>query len=72
MAVLQHGKYIIVARPHLDENLGVWVPYASVAWQDDEGYRFHRFTNLIRTFLTQEEAEGFGMVVARAWLEKER
>lgn len=70
MAVLEYRKHILVSRPRLDENLGVWLPYASVAWQGDDGYRFQRFSDLGKTFISEEEALAFGFLVARAWVDE--
>jgi hypothetical protein len=35
----------LISRPSYDEKLGVWRPYASVAWDGDK-YHFHQLTNL--------------------------
>jgi hypothetical protein len=71
MAVLEYRKHILVSRPHLDQQLGLWIPYASVAWQGVDGYRFHRFTNLVQTFKTEEDAEVFGFGAARTWVDEQ-
>jgi hypothetical protein len=71
MAVLHYKKHIVISRPRLDENLGLWIPYISVAWQADDGFRFRRFSDLAQTFLTEEEGEAFGLVVARNWVDEQ-
>jgi hypothetical protein len=43
-----------------------------VFWQGKEGFQFHRFTDLEQTFPTEEEAEAFGLAVARAWIDSEK
>ena len=43
---------------------------ASVYWQGEGSVQFHRFTDLVKTFLTEEEAEAFGFAVARAWVDE--
>jgi hypothetical protein len=71
MAVLGYRKYILVSRPHLDQHLGLWIPYASAYWQGAGPMQFHRFSDLARTFLTEEEAEAFGFGIARAWVDEQ-
>jgi hypothetical protein len=72
MAVLEYRKHILVSRPHLDQLLGLWVPYASVAWQGDDGYQFQRFSDFNTTFNSEKEAEYFGLRIARIWVDEQQ
>jgi hypothetical protein len=67
MAGILDGIYILISRPRYDEKLGVWHPYASIAWDGDK-YHYHQLTNLGKSFETKEEAEAFGFVAARTWI----
>ena len=70
MAVLEYRKHILVSHPHLNELLGLWIPYASVAWDAEQGFRFRHFSALGKTFISEVEAEGFGILTARAWVDE--
>ena len=35
MAAVVYGKYMLISRPHHDENLRVWFAYASISWYGD-------------------------------------
>lgn len=72
MAVRQYGGYTLVSRPYLDTHLAVWIPYASVLRNDPGAFVYHRFTELDQTFLTEEAAEAYGFMVARAWVDQKR
>ena len=70
MSALQYGKYVLISRPHYDDNFGAWLPYASVAW-DGETFHYqqlHDFENKI--FETEDEALAFGFVAAQDWIEE--
>jgi hypothetical protein len=71
MAAILYGIYILVSRPRYDEKLGVWLPYASVSW-DGNKYQYHQLTSLGKSFDTQEEAEAFGFVAARGWIDEHK
>jgi hypothetical protein len=72
MALVEYGRYTLISRPHFDASLRVWVPYASIYWHVDDGFRCHRLTDFNDTFSGQEEAVAFGFAAARAWIDKER
>jgi hypothetical protein len=54
ISAILYETYILISRPRYDEKLGVWLPYASVAWNSDK-YHYHQLTNLGKSFETQEE-----------------
>jgi hypothetical protein len=66
MGSQRYGKYGITSRPHLDPVRGVWLSYASVTWQDENGMHYYQFNNE-KTFDNEEEALAFGFIVARAF-----
>ena len=70
MAVLEYRKHILVSRPRLDHHLGVWTPHASIAWNAEHGFRFRHFSNLDKTFISEVEAEEFGILIARIWVDE--
>ncbi len=72
MALVEYGRYTLISRPHFDASLRAWVPYASIYWHVDDGFRCHRLTDFNDTFSGQEEAVAFGFAAARAWIDKER
>jgi hypothetical protein len=72
-AARAHGKYILISRPHYDEKMGAWVPYAACFADeipDDENFYYRRFNDLNSTFQTEEQALSFGFIVARAWVDE--
>ena len=71
MSALQHGKYVLISRPHYDNKLEAWLPYVSVAW-DCEKFHYHQLHGLdeSKTFKTEDEALTFGFTAARAWIDK--
>ena len=72
MPVVEYGRYMVISRPRFDASLGVWVPYASVYWHVDDGFRCHRLTDFNDTFIAEEEALAFGFAAARRWINQER
>ena len=71
MAGILYGIYILISRPRYDDKLAVWLPYASVSW-DGNKYQYHQLTSLGKSFDTQEEAEAFGFVAARGWIDEHK
>jgi hypothetical protein len=71
LPALVYGKYVVISRPRYDENLGAWVPYASVCW-DGDGVHYHQLQHLDKTFTTEEQALAYGFAVAHNWIAKER
>jgi hypothetical protein len=71
MAAILYETYILISRPDFDKKLGAWIPYASVAWDGDK-YHYHQLTKLGKSFETREEAEAYGFVVARAWIDEHK
>jgi hypothetical protein len=70
LPTLVYGKYVVISRPQYDENLGVWVPHASVSW-DGDGFHYHQLQHLDKTFTTEEQALAYGFAVARNWIDRE-
>jgi hypothetical protein len=71
MPGILYGIYILISRPRYDEKLAVWLPYASVSW-DGNKYQYHQLTKLGKSFETEEEAEAFGFVAARDWIDEHK
>ena len=71
MAALQYGIYVLISRPHYDDKLGTWLPYASVSWNDDK-FHYHQLKDLKETFQTEEEALAFGYIAGRTWINQHR
>ena len=69
MPASEYKKYYLISRPHYDETIHVWVPYASVAADGREFY-YHQFNDLNSTFETKEQALSFGFIVARSWVDE--
>lgn len=69
MSALQYGMYVLISRPHYDEKLKSWIPYASVSWNGDK-FHYQQLKNLEKTFQTEEEALAFGYVAGRNWIEE--
>lgn len=71
MPPLQYGIYILISRPHYDEKLKAWIPYASVSWNGDQ-FHYHQLKELGETFRTEEEALAFGYVAGRNWSDRHK
>ena len=73
MAALFYGKYIVISRPRYDEELGTWVPYASVTLDGiGDAFYYHQFDELEKAFATEDEALAYGFAVAGRWIDKEQ
>ena len=68
MAAILYGIYVLISRPHHDERLGVWRPYASISWDGDK-FHYHQLNNLDKSFETEEEAIAYGFIAGRNWVE---
>jgi hypothetical protein len=42
--------------------------YASITWFDEDGAHHHRLSEIDKTFDSEENAAGFGFLIARAWI----
>ena len=72
MAASEYKKYTLISQPHYDENVGVWVPDASVAANvDKDNSYYHQLKHLNSNFETEEQALSFGFIVARAWVDEQ-
>ena len=72
MPASQYGKYIIISRPRLDKNTGVWLPYASIVADGDErNFYYRQFMDLNTRFEREEQALSYGFIVARAWVDEQ-
>ena len=69
MSALFYGKYVLISRPHYDEKLGAWVPYASVSW-DGDTFHYHQLKDLKQTFRGESEALSYGFLIARDWIDE--
>ena len=69
MATVLYGKYMLISRPHYDEKLRVWFPYASTSWYGDT-FHYQQFKDFEKSFQTEEQALAFGFVAARNWIEE--
>jgi hypothetical protein len=72
MATEMRGKYTIVSRPDYVADKAIWVSHATVFWSDEKNFHYHRFQNpnaKSQIFPTETEAELFGLLIARAWIE---
>jgi hypothetical protein len=71
MPASEYKKYYLISRPHYDEKIHVWVPYASVAGDaDGREFYYHRLKDLNSTFATEEQALSYGFIVARSWIDE--
>jgi hypothetical protein len=70
MYAILYGIYVLISRPHYDEKLRVWHPYASIT-RDDQ-FHYHQLNNLDKTFETEKEAIAFGFGAARKWVEEHK
>ena len=72
MPASEYKKYYLISRPHYNEKIRVWVPYASVAAAGDgREFYYHQFKDLNSTFETEEQAMSFGFIVARGWVDEQ-
>jgi hypothetical protein len=72
MPASEYKKYYLISRPHFNETIRVWLPYASVtADGDGREFYYHQFKELNSTFETEEQALSFGFIVARAWVDEQ-
>jgi len=70
MSAEEYGKYFLISRPRYDDELRLWLPYASVWSRDPAGcYSLeHRWADYNRAFETETEALNFGFLFARQWI----
>jgi hypothetical protein len=71
----RYRKHTIFSRPYYDDNLGTWMPYASVvqdAFEDSNQYNFyyHEMTDLKQSFEREEQALCFGFITGRCWIDE--
>ena len=71
MAALLYGIHILISRPRYDDKLRVWLPYASISWEDNK-YHYHQLNDLGKNFETEEEALAFGFMAARLWIDEHK
>jgi hypothetical protein len=73
MPALLYGIYILISRPHYDDTLRAWVPYASVSsYADSSKSYYYQLNKLKETFETEEEALAFGFSAARHWIDEHK
>jgi hypothetical protein len=71
----RYRKHTIFSRPYYDDNLGTWMPYASVVQDvfddgDQDNFYYHEMKNLNQSFETEEQALCFGFVSGRCWIDE--
>ena len=71
MAAILYETYVLISRPRYDGELKVWLPYAST-WHHPKRYHYHQLTKLGKSFETEEEAEAFGFIAARNWIDEHK
>ena len=71
----RYRKHTLFSRPYYDENLGVWMSYASVV-QDVLGDRHrnntyhHEVKDGNQSFEREEQALCFGFIIGRSWIDE--
>ena len=71
MTAIQYGIYFLISRPHYDEKLRVWFPYASISWDGDK-FHYHQLRDFEKSFQAEEEGLAFGFVAARNWIDEHK
>jgi hypothetical protein len=75
MTASQYKKHTLVSRPYYDENLEVWMPYASVfrdlfGGGDQKDSHYHEIKDLNQSFEREEQALSFGFIIGRCWIDE--
>lgn len=71
MATEFYRRSLITSTPKQDSCTGTWIPYAFIAWHDQNGhFQLHRFPELDQlSFPTEQEAISCGLSIAHRWMD---
>jgi hypothetical protein len=70
MATLVHQGYLIVASSERIETTGKWAIWVGLFWSSNGDRQREVFNSLTDTFDTKDEAEAFGLQIAKDWISK--
>jgi hypothetical protein len=70
MAVTLYKEHLVVSRPTLHPHEQRWIPSVIITWKVGTEHHFHDIKGLPNRFEDRQEAENFGMEVAKAWIDK--
>ena len=75
MTASMYRKHTLFSRPYYDDNLGVWMPYASVVHDvlgdgDRNNFYYHEMKDLNQSFEREEQALCFGFIIGRCWIDE--
>ncbi len=75
MTASMYKKHTLFSGPYYDDELGVWMPHASVVQDvfidgDDNNFYYHEMKNLNQSFETEEQALCFGFISGRCWIDE--
>jgi hypothetical protein len=68
MAFEVYADCVLTSRPRFNSRLQLWVPYASIAWAEQNKSRYHELEIFPEAFESEAEAVHYGFVAARAWI----
>jgi hypothetical protein len=70
-----YRKHTLFSRPYYDDQLGLWMPDASVVQDvfgdgDQNNFYYHEMKDLNQSFEREEQALCFGFIIGRAWIDE--
>jgi hypothetical protein len=69
LANLFYKDRLIIAHATLNQSAQTWSPGAEITWKGEGERQSHTIGGLADRFETAEEAEGFAIDLARAWID---
>lgn len=70
MVSLRYKDHLIVANGQFQENRKLWRPVATLSWNSDSAIAWETLNDSTVLFETAEDAEKFGVEMARAWVDE--
>ena len=75
MTASMYKNHTLISRPYYDDELEVWMPYATVVQDvfedsNQDNFYYHEMKNLNQSFETEEQALCFGFISGRCWIDE--
>ena len=75
MTASMYKNHTLISRPYYDDELEVWMPYATVVQDvfedsNQDNFYYHEMKNLNQSFEREEQALCFGFISGRGWIDE--
>jgi hypothetical protein len=69
MATFLYKDFLIMATGLFEKDRRLWLPMVDISWWSAAGRGAHTVTDSVHTCATKQEAEGFAIEIAKAWVD---